>query len=241
MFDRAMNGPGVRLAGITIDFIRCFMFDLVTNSMHTFGTSYFNIVIDKIGFYKRICSWETRGFFESNCVPLLQGLIDYIDCLREHDKTREPWDFPEVLPIKLEILKGKHWHDSSETPSLADIREFARDVTSLIPEVIEEKSTYERNWRSLKQAALQQFHKKCLVSLAVELASLDKFETEQRVKDKLRFELIEKLIFEADDPEDDDQEDLANRLGRCLRSWWTDPEESIRLNVDSIVEMLQSR
>ncbi|KAI1458195.1 hypothetical protein F4805DRAFT_150685 [Annulohypoxylon moriforme] len=242
MFDRAMNSSSEPLGGATIKLIHSFMQDVAWGFLFTSGTAYYNTAIDKISFHKRICCSETHEFFLSNCIPLLEDLIEFIYYLQRHGESREPWDVPEVLPIKLEILKGKHWHETSKPPLAADIRSFAKDVISLFEIVLDNKHAYERNWTLLKQVALQQFHKKLFAPLAVEFLSLSRNMTEDRAEDYLRLKLIEELLSEAEDPEEEALiQPLVENLGAYLKIWRADPEESIRMRVESIIEILWGR
>ncbi|KAI1445833.1 hypothetical protein F5Y02DRAFT_102762 [Annulohypoxylon stygium] len=201
------------------------------------GTFYDHAVIENNGFHQHTSSSKAYELFESGYISLLVEFLKHILYLQGHDKIQGSRDYSEFLPIKLEIIKGKHWHETSEPPSSADIRKFAGEIIYLIQLVIQDESSCDQNWRSLKRAVLQQFHKKCFVSLAFELCSQDKVETEHRVEDNLRFALIERLLSEAEDPEDDI---LIDRLGMCLGIWRTDPEESIRMRVERIIDFLSS-
>ncbi|KAI0888095.1 uncharacterized protein GGS22DRAFT_197957 [Annulohypoxylon maeteangense] len=243
MLNETINLSDRRFCGSTIDLTRLFMFDVTKTFLFMPDISYYNTAIEKIGFHKRIYSLETRELFISNCIPLLEDCITYINYIREHYKARETFSLPEVLPIELEILKGKHWHEASKAPPSADIREFAIDVISLIQGILDRKiPSYAHNWTLLKRAAMQQFHKKYFISLAIEFCSLSKIETEDRVEDYLRLDLIQDLLSEAEDPEDEALDKyLGEQLGAYLRDWRSDPAEFIRMKVESIIETLLSR
>ncbi|KAI1089815.1 hypothetical protein F5B19DRAFT_494987 [Rostrohypoxylon terebratum] len=236
MFEKAMNDSDKELAGATTESIQVFMLNLMSNFAYKLGISHLNAAIDRIGFSKRIYSSETHEFFQSNCVPVLEKIIELLRRTGAQNSTRKLSDFSEILPMKLELLKGKHWHDTSKTPSSADIREFAKDVISLIEDIAEDGQSHEDKWRLLKRAALQQFHKKYFVLLATEFCLLNKVETGNRLADYLRFELVQQFVTEAEDPGDDS---LGIPLGTGLKGWRTDPDESVRIKVESIIEILK--
>lgn len=238
MFDKAMNASDTGLGGATIDSIQLFMLNLFFNFTHKLGGPYCNAAIDKIGFSKRICSLETHEFFKSNCMPVLEDIIELLCRPKVHDPTQKLSDFSVILPLKLEVLKGRHWHDTSKTPSSAEIREFAKDVISLIQDITEDGQAQDERWTLIKRSALQQFHKKCFVLLATEFCLLDKVETGNRLADYLRFELVQQFVSEAEDPGDDS---LGIPLGISLKGWRTDPDESVRIKVESIIEILESK
>ncbi|KAI2464717.1 hypothetical protein F4781DRAFT_439301 [Annulohypoxylon bovei var. microspora] len=136
MLDRTMNASSEGLGGATIEIIHSFMVNIAKTYMCVSDMPDCNTFINELAFHRRICSPETHGFFKLSCIPLLEDLITHILSLQiydwQQDEIRQPWGLTDVLAVKLQILKGKHWHEASETPSSADIREFAMDVITLV-------------------------------------------------------------------------------------------------------------
>ncbi|KAI0827811.1 hypothetical protein F5Y06DRAFT_302420 [Hypoxylon sp. FL0890] len=229
LFNRTMNSTEKALGGATIETLKSFITEIAEIYLSTSDACGYNMFMEELDFPGYICSSETHNFFNSNCLPLLNGFVARINSLRtpdwQRDPNRQPGKLPDTWPIQLQILRGKHWQQSCETPETFDIREFVRDVNSLIQQFSSEHRPWRERWITLKKAALQQFQKRHFVSLAVEFGSLHKLETPDRtLANYLRFQLAIEFMLEAENLKD---EKLIAEMQRFLGCWRNYPEESV--------------
>ncbi|KAI1141733.1 hypothetical protein F5Y05DRAFT_423433 [Hypoxylon sp. FL0543] len=240
LFDKTMISAEEPLGGATIRGVQLFLMEIADTYLSTSNVHGFNAFMEELDFPGRICSLETHAFFKSNCLPLLKGLVVRIDSLRTSNRQQGPnptvSKFPDTWPIKLQILKGEHWKQSSERLSADDIRDFVRDVTSLIQQLASDQEPGYQRWVSLKQMTLKQFHTRDSYSLALEMGSIEELKTPDRsFVDHLRFQLATELLSEAGFI--DDEEAIFQVRSFCLR-WIEDPNEFIRTTTRSLMRKL---
>ncbi|KAI1099990.1 hypothetical protein F4804DRAFT_345106 [Jackrogersella minutella] len=220
MLERSVNEPSDGSENSAINTMQRIIMDMAKMYISMPDAFAYNKFIDILGFHRRIYSPESHDLFKSNCIPILEDCISYINSLRtpewQRNPTRQPQSLPNTFAIKLQILQGRYWRGHYDTLSSADIQEY-----------------------TLKQAVREQFHCRHFVSLALEFGSLESLDVLHRGSlDCLRFELVETLLSDAEDPEDDN---LVDELGRFLKKWRYDPSEFIRTKVESILVMLYDR
>ncbi|OTA61592.1 hypothetical protein K449DRAFT_434680 [Hypoxylon sp. EC38] len=245
LFDKTMNSSGKALGGATIKTLQNFIIEIAEMHYSMSGVFGLDTVIGELDFPGRINSPETHKFFKLNCIPLLTGLKARIKTPRtvnwQYNPNQQSQQTPVTWLITLQILKGKYWQQDPEILADTDIQEFVRDVTSHIKQLaISEGPCYE-SWRTLKQAALHQFHKRHFLSLAFEFGLLEKVETPDRsFVDFLRFDLASEFISEAEVREDENPLTVM-QLEMLFYYWGIDPNEVIRTRAESLAQMLNNR
>ncbi|KAI1410442.1 hypothetical protein F5Y13DRAFT_202238 [Hypoxylon sp. FL1857] len=243
LFDRTMNTTKKALGGATIKGLKAFIWEIAELYISTSDVVGYNAFLSELDFPGRIYSPETHAFFKSNCLPFLKGFIAKINSLENSDwhcsSNRQPWQLPETWTISLQILRGKHWHQSPEIPTAPDIRDFVRDVTLLIAQLSKERYPSYKAWIRLRQAALQPFHKKHFFPVALEIGSMiENLEAPDRAfAARLLFDLVVEFISGAEDPED---ENLIIEIERFLGSWKNNPDKYIGEKTELLIKRLSA-
>ncbi|KAI1374367.1 hypothetical protein F4677DRAFT_165451 [Hypoxylon crocopeplum] len=235
LLDKSMNASSEERGGATINALRRFMADVAETYITKSDISGYNEFIEC--FARRISSPQTWSFFHLNCMPLLESFIAQLNSLRtvewQHNPNRHPPTLPDTFHIKVQILKGKHSYRSSGALLTVGVRDFARDVTSLIQELTNDGTPYHDKWPVLKLAATRQFYSDCFIPLALEFGSLLRTETRNlSLVDHLRVELAGDFISQAKYPED---VVLANKLDELLESWKNSYDENVRMRADPLI------
>ncbi|KAI2633107.1 hypothetical protein GGS26DRAFT_67158 [Hypomontagnella submonticulosa] len=164
LLESKMNDPSDELGGATVDTLRQFIAEVGESYISRSDASGLYILINYIGFSRRVYSPRTRYLFKTNCLPILEGFISYITSLKtpvwHFSPERQPSELSDIFPIQLKILKGKYWDRVSEILSSEFLQEFADHVTTLMKELGMGRRFYDDRWDVLKSIVLKQFDRK---------------------------------------------------------------------------------
>ncbi|KAI1073782.1 hypothetical protein F5B20DRAFT_586887 [Whalleya microplaca] len=229
------------LGGANVVSIQQFLREVAESYLARSDTTSYGDFTNYLSFFGRINSLQDYNYWQTNCLPLLEGFISRINSLRtpewQRDPDRWPSKLPETLPIKLQIFKARCWRSSSRRLSKADVETYANNVTLLLQDITKTDEPYHNSWSSLKSTVLDTFQRMHFVQLSLKFGSLNRCHSPNlTLVDHPNIELADTLITEADDPCD---LPFVTRMREMLGSWESCHNEVVRKRAETIWAMLK--